>query len=198
MILPIPNDSPPEIPRVILKDASKSYSVNVALDRTDIQFHSEEDKATLTPLSKIENAENILFPLLSDTYEILTACFGAKMTRIALIAKEIVKLQESSKVFLNRVYFKKDTNPFEMNLAFLYKEKINEFQVNRWLRLNTLRKKSNQNDDKAISIISDINTVVESQYKFNVSNVKQYAVSSIKTIGTITKEILQSPNGKTK
>jgi len=48
IILPIPNDAPPEVPRIILKSQDDSYTLNLCQNRVDL-FYNERDLKNFSP-----------------------------------------------------------------------------------------------------------------------------------------------------
>lgn len=149
-IIPIPEDAPKEIPRIILSSKNKIYSCNISLERIDF-FTKDIGKNGMDEISKsfIENA-NTLARLLTnfkwDVYRIALISQFQKMPNIG-ISNFIKSL--SNEEFINGF--------FEAQIHKLTKMKLDSLNVNKWLRIISQRPKEG---GELLIIKSDINTEV--------------------------------------
>ncbi len=81
---------------------------------------------------------------------------------------------------------------FEAQLNFLSKEKLGDIKINKWLRINSLRKKTDPKDDKAVQIIFDINTLQEIDYDISSRSINQFIDIVYKEINSSIKSILEN------
>lgn len=172
-ILPIPDDAPPEIPRIILKSKTYPYSCNFCKNRFDF-FYKEQRK----PDKTLEQ----VFPDFQKILDRLTAyvktSLNIKVMRLGFISNFVIGLKESGNKYLLREYLHPNIflNPYEIQINVLHKFELGFFKVNRWIKLKPLRMKNNVKDDRRILIEIDINTLSEETYDFSPDQIKQFIV----------------------
>jgi len=188
-ILPVPADAPLEIPRIILKANDGLFSCNVSPNRIDL-FFNEIGQSKISPDEVLKKVKKYLQNINIDIQD----NFNAEVHRIAMVADTVTELSISSRDFLKRHYLKENVvkDVYEAQLSFLSKEKLGNFKINKWLRINTLRKKANPKDDKALQIIFDINTFSEIDYDILPSSVNQFIDLAYKEINSSIKSILKN------
>lgn len=188
-IFPLPEDAPLEIPRIILKSKDNSFALNISPIRTDLIFQSQKSAESDLPNGELSTIEKQIIPTILEVFEILSKNFSANVSRAAVIAKIIAKLDMSSKEFLQKTYIQKmTTTPYEIKTHFLFKEKLGDFQINKWKRLETLRNKKNLEDDSALLFALDINTLLEIDYKFTPKNLEDFYKKAMGLIENEMKE----------
>lgn len=167
MILPIPEDAPLEFPRITLRTKDGFYSLSIAPSRTDIFYQEKDTTEYGIDKKQVLEIREKLINAVSEIIEIVTKDFAANINRIAVVTKQIIKLETSSKDFLQgKLIQELDYKPEEIKLAFLSKETLGDFKINKWHRLDTLRNKKDPSDDRALGLVYDINTLAEIEYKF--------------------------------
>lgn len=184
-ILPLPDDAPLEVPRIMLKSDGGNFSVNISPVRTDVIFQTTQTTKEGLPQAKLESIQDKIAKVASEVFLILTGKFSAKVNRLSTIAKLVIKLDISSKKYLETILLRKMKQaPFDIRLSFLFKEKLADFQINKWHHYQTLRNKKNPKDDKALGLSFDINTLPEIDYKFS----KEKALKFYKQSFTLIQE----------
>ena len=170
-ILPIPDDAPPEIPRIILKSRTYPYSCNFCKNRFDF-FYKEQRKLNKTSEEVFPDFRNILDRL--TTY--VKTSLDIKVTRLGFIPNFVIKLKESGNEYLLREYFHPNLflNPHEIQINVLHKIELESFKVNRWIKLKPLRMRNNIKDDRRILVEIDINTLSEEMYDFSPDQIKRF------------------------
>jgi len=187
-ILPIPPDAPTEIPRIILKSNNGVFSCNVSANRIDL-FFKETGQSNLSSDEVVKRTKKYLEKINEDIRD----NFNARTHRIATVFNIITELSVSSKDFLKRRYLNKHVvkDVFEAQLNFLSRKKIGDFKINKWFRINTLRKKTDPKDDKAIQVIFDINTLPEIDYDISSQSINQFVDMVYKGVSSSLKSILE-------
>ncbi len=149
--LPIPNEAPPEFPRVILNGSN--ISCNIALSRTDVVYNVPAgDNTNINSLSELQkiNASNIFNFLLGKSIIINRIGF--------IIFAQKVLLPEDGDAFkyLKDSFIKDAKFPSPKELSFRYNSvgKAGNFDMNN---LITISAKS----QNTIDLQTDINTVAE-------------------------------------
>lgn len=160
-VLPIPPDAPLEIPRIMLNSSDGVFSCNVSANRIDL-FFNEQSKTKISTDDVLKRINKYLIRI----NDIVHKDYSAKAHRIALIANTIIELNISSRKFIEQKYLQKNIakDIYEIQLNMLSKKEIGKFKVNQWVRMQTLRKKNDPDNDKAIQIVFDINTFPEINY----------------------------------
>lgn len=174
-VIPLPNDAPLEIPRIMLKSIDQSYSINASPSRIDVIFKNKKyDKDGIPTIS----AKDISLNLINSTKEIaeiLKNKYHAIINRVALITRILIKMDSSSKDYLKKAFLAKLSEiPYEINMAFLYRQDLGVYKVNKWKRFETLRSLKNIKDDTALSFAIDINTLGEINYKFTPDSIEDF------------------------
>ena len=178
MILPIPQDAPSEIPRIILKNANKSYACNISQDRIDFTFSRKEAHATLQDVS------NTFLNHLISHVEVINNNLRVSIIRVGVVVTLIFPLKESSNKFVSEKFLKEHLfeNSYEVQIGILKREQLAGFETNCWFKMNTLRNKKDQSDDRALLIAYDVNTLPEKLFDLNRDQVSIFYNSSIKYI----------------
>lgn len=176
-LLPLPVSAPIEIPRIILKSEDNSYGMNISLNRVDLIFKNKDKTEEGIPSIKITNIKETTIKSIQEIYDIFEKKYSANINRGAVIARHIIKLKTDSKSFLeSKLLQPLKTKPFEIKIALLYKEKLghNDFEINKWHRVDSLRNKDDNKDDTAIAFTHDINTIPETNYNFSNGKLSKF------------------------
>ena len=168
-ILPLPIDAPSEIPRIILKSADNSYSCNIALSRTDFFFQDISEGKKLEEVIKDYSAK------AEKIYSYFVSEKNVRIGRIGFVVNFVSELSNSSKkllqdnIFQDKFYFAQSDKLKNIALIFSEKDKLDKFEISRLIKIESLRKKSNPDDDKKIAIQYDINTLAEKANEYILS-----------------------------
>ena len=170
-ILPIPDDAPAEIPRIILKSRTYPYSCNFCKNRFDF-FYKEQGKPNKTSEEVFPDFRNILDQLA--TY--VKTSLNIKIIRLGFIPNFVIELKESGNEYLLREYLHPNLflNPYEIQINVLHKIELESFKVNQWIKLRPLRARNNINDDHRILVEIDINTRSEDIHDLSSDQIKRF------------------------
>lgn len=94
-ILPIPQDAPSEIPRIILKNANESYVCNFSQDRVDFTFNRKDSSGTL------QDASDTFLNYLISHVEVINNNLRVPINRIGILITLVYPLKESSNKFMS-------------------------------------------------------------------------------------------------
>jgi len=161
MVLPMPTefrDVPPDIPRIVLKDKQGRYRCNVCANRVDLIFIE-----TGEPGAVLDDVWTDYFPICQKICEYVKSNLKTKIVRLGLVAGFFLKLKGSANRHLNTNYLQRSLfqNPYEIQFNILNKTTVSNFNVNRWVKFRPLRKEKDLEDDTAMSVEIDINTLPE-------------------------------------
>lgn len=180
MILPLPDDAPPEIPRIQLKSKDGHYELKIANNRIDFMFRYREDEQETT------------FPVpdLYEKFNRINQYFGEELktqfTRSAMITQYVIELEKfpGAEHLLSK-YIQEEAplkTPYEFELHSLRKESIAGFNVNKWTRIRSARKITDPENNKFILFLIDINTLPEEEYEFNQEALQKFLDESSKVV----------------
>jgi len=183
VMLPLPEDAPAELPRIRMSSKDKRYSLSIALNRIDFVFqYKEEDKSFPNP---------DLFEKFLTIFQYFSENVHTQFTRSAIVTNWIKELEKKSAAeFLLDKYIQHKTpivKPYELELHSLTKETVAEFEVNKWVRIKSARKKTEPEKGNLILFIIDINTLAEKSYEFDKDSLKRFLEQSSR----ITKETVE-------
>lgn len=182
LIMPIPEDAPPEIPRIILKSKDGTYSCNVNTGRIGLIFNEKSE-----PKLSLANAKKQILPLFRKLSEIVVdQKIANEINRLGLVFNFFIKLSESGTKFLVERFLKQIPSgpPYETRIHLLYHDRIKNYEINKWIKISPLRKVKDKSDDTALSFIIDINTSSEmiERYKFNKKAIDNFYNESISIV----------------
>lgn len=174
-ILPLPIDAPLEIPRIILQSKDNFFGCNIAIPRIDFfQQIGGKQKFDETKENYLVKAKQIYSYFLEDTDLIIG--------RVGFVVDFIVDLTESSsKKLQNQLlkeacYFAESEKIKGISLIFTEEDSIDSsWEVNRLIKIDSLRKISEPVNDKKLALRYDINTVPEkiNEYNLTVENIEK-------------------------
>jgi len=162
-LLPIPDDAPPDIPRIMLSNKSEKYKCNISANRIDFFYKDEKEPKPFQEVFKQ------FYPNYKKFFTSLKSEFNPQIGRVALISKLISSLEESSNDLIKSNFLKKGIflNPHNLDLIILYKDKVDTFEINRLIKIRSLRKVGDPENDKALRLEIDINTLSEKTGDYN-------------------------------
>ncbi|MCK4781491.1 hypothetical protein KAS79_01005 [Candidatus Parcubacteria bacterium] len=173
-ILPLPIDAPLEIPRIMLQSKDGIFRCDVAIPRIDF-FQQVSEK------QKFEEVKNIYLSKVKQIYSYFIEDQALFIGRIGFIVDFITDLDESSNTILQNQLLKKDCYFAEsrkiknISLVFTEKDNIDTWEINRFIKIDSLRKISDPVDDKRLVLRYDINTISEkiNEYNLTVEDIKK-------------------------
>ena len=171
VIMPVPADAISEIPRMTLSSKDGKYILNIAKNRVDFVF------------ANVENSGEYELPVLGFFENFLTISkffkeeLHSQIIRCSIVSGWVIKLEKQvpTDVLLTK-YIRSGTpimDPIELELRYLIRESINEFEVNKWTVLRSSREKNGP-----VSLLIDMNTLSERQYDFNNDSLQKFYNSS--------------------
>jgi len=160
-ILPIPQDAPPEIPRLILSSTDDRWTVNISPERTSLFYNNppELDNVSI----EIKRYSDIASHFLSEFQNQM----DLRVQRIAFVTERCIYKDNALGYILenfcddNKIH---KGQPFHNAKIFevhsLKKYDWMEFQINSWVRIKCMPFKINATDSSpAIIVINDLNTL---------------------------------------
>jgi len=169
-ILPLPDDAPPEIPRIILGSKDKIFSCHVSPRR--LEFSLGQKRGENKGLKEVQDD---FLSQLANIARVVKKELGAKIERVGIVVNSAMFLEEPPVDFLMKKFLRPGpiVDPRELNLNFLHKFALGEFKVNRWHRFRCFspRDKETLEEANALLIETDVNTMPEIKYDFSAEQI---------------------------
>jgi len=174
-ILPLPIDAPPEIPRIILNSKDNFYSFHLAMPRIDFFLIKPKENG-------INVVKNDYIPIAKQLFTYFIVEQNVLVGRVGFVVDFELNLEQSAnkllqKLFLNPKHFYAAEDLILRNISLVFSERdsIGDWKVNRLVRVNSLRERSNPKNDKRLSIRIDINTIPEKKevYELKVADIEE-------------------------
>ncbi len=182
-ILPIPDDAPAEIPRIILKSNDEKYTLQITTKRVNFFYNYRPED------SPIEFPTNGLYDKFIKICKGFIEEVHCQFSRAAIITRWIIELTGSGAEYVFSTYLQEDVpfkDPYDLELHCLTKENVSGCKTNKWVRIKSARKASDPSQNNLLTVLIDINTIAEEQYEFGDVLLTQFLNES----SDITKETI--------
>jgi len=179
LILPIHDNAPKDIPRIILKSADSSYYANISLDRLDFNFRVIDEGVDL----KFEEIIDRHLNNIEKIYNFLLNYEHTRISRIGFIARFFIRIEEGAPIFIKNKFLKNGLFPNARSINISENEEISldSYQLNKFINIKSLRKKK-EAIFKGLLTEIDINTIKEKDYDFKIESLKKLLVEIKKYI----------------
>ena len=188
-ILPIPDDAPLEIPRVIFPSKNNEFVCNVAVNRFDfIQKVPDEKNGIEFKLFKEELSKRV-----TKLNKLLFEELKATGNRLGLILNYNAIPKEGGLNFLKKIYLgsSKDIST-ELQLHKLTQGTIGDMKINNWIRLVASNKQLAAGD--RLVVISDINTSQSEKYALTKDTTEKFFADAVEVSLKSIEEMLSQEN----
>jgi len=190
VVLPIPVDTPPEIPRLILKDERGNISLNISVNKIDLFIRPADEKGKVPEVytSLIDELETIYKKILNTLYGSTELAIN-RVGFVVIGESEIQKTDKQlGKKYLSAKFAK--TKWEKIYLGLLEKDNIDKKNSNIWFRINSGMKKDSDRDKNKIVIIFDTNTIAQKSYIFKSMDVLSYVKQALLYLESYSKRVL--------
>ncbi len=181
LILPIPDDAPPEIPIIILKSKDESFALNIARSRIDLFFKNIRNADI-----SVDSVSSDLLALINDISRILFKKFSCTINRMGTIATLSLDKEDSVTDLVSHLdgkYFNA-SGKCEAQVHLLSKEDLGEYQVNNWVRV--VAQDHEPRNDKLL-VVTDINTQREAIRNYDLDKIIHFFKLAFTQIKNSTK-----------
>ncbi len=189
--VPIPDDAPKEIPRIVLSDSAKTYRFEIAESRADFRIFSRVNHEIEFNLDKYLS----FYYKLIDKYLKTTS---ANIGRIGIVLNNIMEKENPAnfmvKYFINDRFLKDNNfqNLNEFQLNFSKKISLNGVNANHWIKCKNIEAiGKNKKSLDFILVVQDINTPAEEleQKNYSINEIKEFVKQVNDKNTTILEEI---------
>jgi len=182
----LPQNAPADVPRV--RFASKDGRLSLELAPAKLQFRmvpgdltrGENGQFNLTPKGFAESMD-LFVPMATRIHTVFNEHYGLTANRVGILTELIAVVGQSSSQRMHQTFF--GGQPFfgerisEMNINALSRTALEDGgrQVNRWLRITTVRGDANAPvADPAMQVQVDINTLPEDSYDISAAEFEKF------------------------
>ena len=189
-ILPIPQDAPREIPRILFKSADSKWRLDVSLARTNLVY-------MVDPTSANERMSEEEFSSVASNF------FGNYQEEFSLVVQRLAFVTERAWIGNNALNYVQErfckesqigeSGPFHDAKRFeihcLKKYSWEGFNINSWVRTKFLPIKSGENETApAVLVINDLNTLSKNKAQdewFSRDQIETYFTNIPTELGNI-------------
>lgn len=159
-VMPLPDDAPPQIPRIIMQSKDESYKLEVSPSRVNLFVTKKDKDGEIDINSFFDLAIKTLVGFLEHT--------NAKCSRIAAVVKRY-HIVDKPEVEISKHFCKKsildgpinDPRAFEIHALKTYSF-LGAFQVNSWVRVRSGNVGPiDGKEHPVVAVEQDINTLAE-------------------------------------
>lgn len=173
IMLDLPLEAPPEIPRIQLKDLKAVYSLNFSPIRIDF-FYNEAGKPDKMLDSLREDFSKRLFKIV----DLIKGEYHLTIPRIANVIKASSVVEGGSAHFIYDKFLRENAffnNSFVTEIHSLEKTSMDDYHINRWFRIKTGETATQQD---ILSVEIDMNTLPDKPIDFDLNNIKDFFIGS--------------------
>jgi len=156
LLLPLPVDSPPEFPHIVIRNESNGWTFQMAPARFDVIV----ERGPQMPHADLRQLTSELSHTTLAIWQGMETLFKGRANRVGLITTAVAEVEDSRKVFqtrfLNTAY---GSGAHESQLHLLHQLDVEGFSVNRWARLRALP--ANDNWPSRLTVEVDVNSIAE-------------------------------------
>jgi hypothetical protein len=178
LLLPLPPNSPPDFPQIIIQNEQAGWIFQIAGGRFDIVANFPASPAIGNHLDLFQEIQSVS----SGLYNVLTNNFGAKANRLGFVVTMVADMENATELLRSKYLNTKEVlGAYETSLFFLHKLTITPFNLNKWVRLF-----STTNPSRIVLEI-DINTQQEIHLEITNDLVEHFfGLSNQLTLDTIS------------
>src|SRR4030042_924065 len=133
-LLPVPQDAPPDIPRLQLSSKDNSYAYGISLIRSDFTFNQRGE-----PNKGIGEVCAQLFAGEKEILKIYRELMNWGIGRLGMVANYVTELEDSASSFISSKFLVNNPRYNSIELGLLKKDELDKFHINRWLRIKNIR-----------------------------------------------------------
>jgi len=172
MMLPLPSDSPPEIPRLTLRSSDRQWACQVSGNRLDLVFElSPDDLGTADFPDTAERQAHIC----SGIWKAIESEYGASGRRIGIVST-FLGVPGNAAQFLREMLLlpARSPDPHELQLHVLHNMFLGGTMVNRWTRCIGSTHIPIAEKEDIVRVEIDVNTLSEQSYPLNASSIHSF------------------------
>ena len=179
LILPIPDDAPPEVPRFMLLSKDSSYEFQMAKDRLSLKVATPPNSEKPIEPADAFRLGGVLVPHLYEAFHV-------KPHRAGLVATWAVSPKNGTPTgYLLENYVRTGVplgSPVQAQLHSLEKLNVGQFQTNLWTRILSGTRNRAGGPVDVLLYVFDVNTFGEVRYSFSPESIDGFLLSGFRLV----------------
>jgi hypothetical protein len=169
LILPVPSDAPPEIPRLVLRSSDGRWTYQVSSNRLDFVFELPPDKREGVEFVEIVEKQAHIGSIIWKTIQ---PKYSASGNRIGVVSLFVGSPENSVQFLRSRFMLPSDApEPHELQLHALHRIALGTVTVNRWTRCIVGEPSPRARSRGSLRVEIDINTVPEQSFSLTSAKI---------------------------
>lgn len=189
ILLPVPDDVPAEIPRIILRSKDGKHSSNISFNRAEFVY-TEKDKLS-RELQGIR--EEFLTSIGNFAKVLIKSRVIVKVSRLGSITELVTFTEDDPIEIIQRNFLRTEDlgELSQIDLGLLAKMTWDNIKVNRWHRFRAGTAEMSPEGKPCVNFVVDINTVPEIEYDFDLEGITGFYSRVYTNIGSNLSDILR-------
>ena len=177
-IIPVPNDAPRDIPRILLRSKDSSIGCNISFNKINIFWLNTKEKTIFKiPIIDIQNLTEKLSSIILPLTPI------KKVKRVGYINEFFYESENPVRLIEGKTIYKRVTKKLkDFAFRFTYKLELKiHLNCNKVITINSRGKKQTE-EKKVIMLMDDINTSQRDDVNWGIQEIKNFIKEADKKI----------------
>lgn len=179
IILPLPDDAPSEIPRIILTSKDNEHKCHISKERVEFIYSNEAN-----PDREVSELREQFLVTLGDIAKVVKSSWKAEVYRLGFVINSVSHYEAPVEIIKTKFIREGVLNhPRRLEVFVLDRMTWDNLKINRGYRVSTLIKREGKEERKLLSVNFDINTIPEEKYSFDTESIVAFYDKAILNIG---------------
>jgi len=179
IILPVPDDAPSEIPRIILTSKDNEHKCQISKERVEFIYSNEAN-----PDREVSELREQFLVTLGDIAKVVKSSWKAEVYRLGFVFNSVSHYKAPVEIIKTKFIREGVLNhPRRLEVFVLDRMTWDNLKINRGYRVSTLIKHEGKEERKLLSVNFDINTIPEEKYSFDTESIVAFYDKAILNIG---------------
>lgn len=171
LLLPIPDDVPPEVPRLILSSKNAQRSLEIAPNRIGLKVVRPPDEATTLRTGQV-------IDLFGQILAYARQAMRAEPTRLGFVTSWFLDVHPQDPAQLLRMKYLTTrfpvADPAELQIHGLEKRELSGFRVNIWTRIRPGERGRQSGSRRGLVYLFDVNTQADISYDIDDDGARRF------------------------
>ena len=185
IILPVPDDAPSEIPRIILTSKDNEHKCHISKERVEFIYSNEAN-----PDREVSELREQFLVTLGDIAKVVKSSWKAEVYRLGFVINSVSHYKAPVEIIKTKFIREGVLNhPRRLEVFVLDRMTWDNLKINRGYRVYTIIKSEGKEERKLLSVNFDINTIPEEKYSFDTESIVAFYDKAILHIGESLKSL---------
>ncbi len=187
IILPVPDDAPSEIPRIILTSKDNEHKCHVSKERVEFIYSNEAN-----PDREVSELREQFIVTLGDIAKVVKSSWKAEVYRLGFVINSVSHHEAPVEIIKTKFIREGVLNhPRRLEVYVLDRMTWDTLKINRGYRVSSIVKREGKEERELLSVNFDINTIPEEKYSFDTESIVAFCDKAILHIGESLKSLLK-------